>query len=97
MATPTRIYLVTDHSDGGSFLIRAAHPAQAVSMIVRNRYQAEVASQEQIVEMLGLGANVIDASIPIPGVADQAEADPDEGQASLIVDEPPVEEVALAA
>jgi len=82
MATATRIYVVTDMSDGGSYLVRAAHPAQAINRIVRNRYLAESASQEAIIEMMGLGATVIDASepldTPVTGTSE------DSGQASLL-------------
>ena len=93
MATATRIYVVTDQSDGGSYLIRANHPAQAINRIVRNRYLAESASQEVIVEILGLGGVVIDAN-EIDTNPQQGTSE-DDGQASLI-DQPSADELEAA-
>jgi hypothetical protein len=81
MATPTRIYLVTDAADGGCYLIRAISPAQAIKRVTTGRYEAVVASQDDLLEMINLGAKVIDAT--------QVEAPPvdsNDGQASLLED-----------
>lgn len=85
MATQTRIYLVTDHADGGSFLVRAPHPAQAVRRITSNRYQASVATQEEIVEMFAIGAKVIDAG----ETTDEDPVVTENGQLDLLPGAPP--------
>ena len=63
MATPTRIYLVTDRdsADGAQHLVRASTPAAAISAVVGARFGAQVATQETIVEMMSIGAKVRDA------------------------------------
>jgi hypothetical protein len=74
-----RIYVVADQSDRGCYLVRAPSPAGAINRIVRNRYTAESASQEQIVELMGLGAPVIDVD-DIPAEAPEV----DDKQTSLL-------------
>jgi hypothetical protein len=54
-----RIYDVV--RDGKHRLIRAATPAQAVRFAAASEYQAEVATQEQLVGLLGSGIKVEDA------------------------------------
>lgn len=63
MATPKRIYHVTDSTEGGGeHLVRASTPAAAIHHVVRNRYRANVAAQDTIVDLLGAGQKVEDAS-----------------------------------
>ncbi|WP_408953017.1 hypothetical protein [Lysobacter sp. Hz 25] len=65
----TRIYAVTDKhaepdADGtpaAPSLVRASTKAQAVTAVVRDRYSASVASQEQLVAALAKGVKVITA------------------------------------
>lgn len=60
----TRIYLVAKAAGTGDeqgHLVRAATQAQAVRHVVRNTYQAEVATQEQLVDLMTAGAKVEDA------------------------------------
>jgi hypothetical protein len=60
-----RIYIVT--SNGGAHrLIRATTPAQAIRYAVASDYNAEVASQEALVGLLGSGIKVEDAVEPEP-------------------------------
>lgn len=63
MATPTRIYLVTDRdsADGAQHLVCASTPAGAISVVIWARLGAQVAAQETIVEMMSIGAKVRDA------------------------------------
>jgi hypothetical protein len=60
MTTPTRIYIVTDKVVGSEQLVRAASQAQAVSRVVRSQFEAEFASQDDIVRMLSAGAKVLE-------------------------------------
>lgn len=57
--TPTRIYKIQDAdsmADAGAYrLVRAATPAQAVRHVTRERFIANVASQDDLVELLGHG------------------------------------------
>lgn len=54
----TRIYIVTDAETTKHRLIRSATPAAAIRYAVRTRYSAEVASQDDLVRLLGKGAVV---------------------------------------
>lgn len=60
-----RIYIVT-RKNGHHRLIRANTPAQAIGFAVRSDYNAEVASQEALVGLLGSGIKVEDAGEPAP-------------------------------
>jgi hypothetical protein len=63
MATQSRIYRVDESSEGAlvaSFLIRAPNVAQAVRFIAQ-RFTADVASQDDLVELAGKGVKVQDA------------------------------------
>lgn len=66
----TRIYVVNE-TNGPSHLVRAATPAQAIRHIVSDRFIAEVASQQQLVDLLGKGAKVRE---PHPRNPDPAQA-----------------------
>ena len=57
MATTTRIYSVD-----GKHLVRAQSQAQALRHIVKNRHKVEVASQDDIVKMIGDGVKVEETS-----------------------------------
>ena len=58
MTTATRVYLVTAADDGEARLVRAANPAQAIRHVARERYRANVASQDTLVDMLSAGEPV---------------------------------------
>ena len=64
MKTPTRIYAVTDNCAATAtvHLVRATSQAQAIRHIASARYTATVASQDELVEMVTLGAAVYDAT-----------------------------------
>ena len=51
----TRIYLVTDQESQAKRLIRAASQAQAIRHAVASRFGAEVASQNDLVQLLAAG------------------------------------------
>lgn len=65
--TAKRIYLVAPKPGTGSesidraCLVRANTQAQAIGHAVRNRYTASVATQDQIVDLVSLGAKVEEA------------------------------------
>lgn len=57
-----RIYVVSDGGiPEGESLVKASTPAQAIGFVVRERYSAEVASQEQLVTLIGAGIKVQEA------------------------------------
>lgn len=56
MAT-TRVYVVKEGDSGGR-LVEAASQAQAISHVVRGKYVATVATQGELVTLLGAGAKV---------------------------------------
>jgi hypothetical protein len=70
----TRIYVVHDADLDQRTLVRATHAAQAIAAVTRPRFAAAVATQEQLVRMLGDGETVTDASV--------AEAEPAEAEAA---------------
>lgn len=57
--TQTRIYTVTDGDTDEKYLVRAASVAQAVAHVSK-RFRAAVASQDQLVKLLGDGIEVED-------------------------------------
>ena len=58
----TRIYLVTDRETQAKRLIRASSQAQAVRHAVAKRFDAEVASQDDLVQLLDAGQAVESAT-----------------------------------
>lgn len=58
----TRIYTVHDEELEQRALVRAISAAQALSYVTRPRFAAAVATQEQLVRMLGQGEVVRDAT-----------------------------------
>lgn len=62
MKTPTRIYAVTDNCTATVHLVRATSQAQAIRHIASARYTATVASQDDLVQLVALGAAVYDAT-----------------------------------
>lgn len=58
MSTPTRIYVVTDKTSGTKRLVRSANPSQAVRHTVKDRFVAEVASQDDLFVLLTGGVTV---------------------------------------
>lgn len=58
MATSTRIYAVEDSKSKTVALVEASTPAQARGHCARKQYAAKVATQTQLVELLGKGIKV---------------------------------------
>lgn len=58
----TRIYLVTDRESQAKRLIRASSQAQAVRHAAQSRYGVEVASQDDLVQLLDAGQAVESAA-----------------------------------
>lgn len=56
MAASTRIYVVSDHES--KRLIRAAHPSHALMHAARSTLDVHVASQDELVALLGRGVEV---------------------------------------
>lgn len=56
-----RIYVVSDGTPDHSVLVRASSQAQAVHHVVSSRYTAKVASQSDLVVLLGVGVKVQEA------------------------------------
>ena len=57
-----RIYLVTDRDTETRRLIRAANQAQAVRHAAQSRFDIQVASQDDLVELLAAGQAVESAA-----------------------------------
>ncbi|MCG7932864.1 MAG: hypothetical protein N0E44_22875 [Candidatus Thiodiazotropha lotti] len=57
----TRIYTVTD-TEGTTNLVRAVSRQGAIGHVARSTFTAEVASQERLVELVGKGVSVEDAT-----------------------------------
>ncbi len=62
MTAVTRIYVVTDTELQARQLVRASSQAQAVRHVTKSRFDVEVASQDDLVSLLGAGANVMSAT-----------------------------------
>lgn len=62
MKAKTRIYLVG--GQGGLSLIRAYSSTQARSFVAEKAFSVEVASQETLIQTLGMGVKVVDAAKP---------------------------------
>jgi hypothetical protein len=68
MANDTRIYLVTQSTGEGSgaadsqHLVRAASQAQAIRHVVSDQFSADVATQDDLVTLLGRGVKVREAT-----------------------------------
>jgi hypothetical protein len=58
----TRIYCVRDNDGGDSFLVRATSSAQALRHVTSPRFAATVATQDQLVRLLGEDVEVEDAT-----------------------------------
>lgn len=69
----TRIYLVTDRESQAKRLIRASSQAQAVRHAAQSRYSVEVASQDDLVQLL-------DAGQAVESAAQATEAEDSSGQ-----------------
>ncbi len=67
----TRIYLVTDRETQAMRLIRAGNQAQAIRHAAQSRFAIEVASQDDLVQLLASGQAVESAA-----QASEAEAEP---------------------
>lgn len=58
----TRIYLVTDRETHAKRLIRAGNQAQAIRHAAQSRFAIEVASQDDLVQLLDAGQKVESAA-----------------------------------
>jgi hypothetical protein len=59
---PTRIYVVIDTKSPTRWLVRAINPHVAKARIVRERFVARVASQDELIRLTAKGVGVIDTS-----------------------------------
>lgn len=59
--TPRRVYAVHHAGTGTTRLVRAVNAATAVRHVVRTDYTAEVASQDDLIDLLSAGTRVEDA------------------------------------
>lgn len=64
MALDTKIYKVTA-AEGSTMLIRAKTRASALGIAASAIFKAELASQEDLVELVSKGAKVIEAEEPV--------------------------------
>ena len=64
--TTTRIYSVFDSEVGVTHLVRAATKAQAVNHVVRSRFEANVATQEELILLMSNGVRVEDSTAVEP-------------------------------
>lgn len=55
MATATRPYIVVNTATGDKRLIQASNQAQARNFVARNQYSVEVASGNDVIELMGAG------------------------------------------
>jgi len=55
-----RIYLVENAESEEQFLVKAQTHAQAIRGVVSARYKAEVASQENLVELVQRGMKIVE-------------------------------------
>lgn len=60
MAT-TRIYIVAPKTGGAKRLVRAHHPSRALHHVAEAAFTVEVASQDDLVELIGEGVVVENA------------------------------------
>lgn len=67
----TRIYLVTDRETQAQRLIRSGNQAQAIRHAAQSRFAIEVASQDDLVQLLAAGQAVESAT-----QASETEAEP---------------------
>lgn len=72
----SRIYLITDKVNNVNHLIRANNQAQALRRVANGQFETRVASQDALVELLGKGTAVQDAT------ADEVPAEPVQEPAS---------------
>lgn len=70
----TRIYCVLDEDLDQRTLVRATSASQAIRVVTSPRFAAAVATQEQLVRMLGEGETIRDAaSEGVQATSDQVE------------------------
>ena len=68
---PARIYIVIDTKTPNRWLVRAITPHVAKARIVRERFVARVASQDELIRLTAKGVGVIESG------ADEDLAEPD--------------------
>lgn len=76
MMTATRIYSVFDSEVGVTHLVRAATKSQAVNHVVRARFEANVATQSELVALIAEGVAVEDATAEPKAPAPEPVAEP---------------------
>jgi len=57
----TRVYTVTNKATGEQMLVRSVSRASARSTALRDAYAVELASQEDLIALVGKGVQVIEA------------------------------------
>lgn len=62
MAQQQRVYLVTEQGSELPRLVRAGTPAQAIRHVVKAKFTAAPASQNDLIDALGKGATVENAA-----------------------------------
>lgn len=72
--TATRIYAVTNKETGFEHLVRAANQAQAIRHAARNQFAVEVATQDQLVELIAAGVKVEEAVTEADVVGQEAQS-----------------------
>lgn len=58
MSTTTRIYVVHSVAVGGPRLVWASHPAHALRHVADSLFTVKVATQEELVALIGKGVKV---------------------------------------
>jgi len=76
----SRIYIVDRKGTEGKTLVRADTKAGALRHVAEKTMVAEVASQDDLVTLVGAGANVEDAGKEEPEAAPEAEKEPTDGK-----------------
>lgn len=56
--TSKRVYVVNDGDNASRRLVEAASQAQAIAHVVRGKYVATVATQAELVDLVGCGVKV---------------------------------------
>lgn len=67
----SRVYVVVDRATEGEadeahYLVRATNPAQAARHVTRSRFSVEVASQDDLIRLMGASVKVEDATVEPP-------------------------------
>jgi hypothetical protein len=72
VASPSRVYAVTEQGSNAQRLVRAINKTQAVGYVARNKFTAKVASQDELIKAMQAGARIEEANPPIDEQGGQA-------------------------